>query len=840
MKVMCIYRPPRGDSKKCIDKLTEILSRRENYKREIWFLGDFNIDYLKRAEVAYKRFQTFFKTFGLTQLIEGVTRPGLNSGTCIDWIVTNCRFVRESYVSNIFLSDHFAIECIRKKNRENNKNVSKTLRDYKNYNRGILIDLLKQSLVYENFRTSTDPNAMWELVYNNVIDILSVMCPYKKYVQRENPTPWMNADIYRTMRYRDRLVALYKVTKKDHYLSLAKQQRNIVNHMVETAKKMYITTLLAKNDSCPKKFWRRIKHLLHGDKITDQNVQFVDKNTSTAIPRGEEANYLNDYYCNISTRLGFNHDDIIHYNDEYLHVYQNIDDVFSLSNDPPTLAELESISDDIDLSKGSCVDGLSTQICKDLLKLAPTYFLEIFLVSIQESVFPTAWSTGTITVIPKTGDLSDPSNWRPITQTPIFAKIFEKIIHNRLTTFLTNNNILSKYQYGFRKGKSTQQAIFDLVKYIYSGLNHKKVVSTICLDVSKAFDCINHDILLYKLAKIGFDQNSLDWFKSYLTRTQLVKFDNVVSNKLSVKTGIGQGTILGPLLFIFYINDITTVLDHLKVNMYADDCILYSSGNEWNRMMLKIQPELDNVSNWCDHNRLKLNIQKSNSLMFGSRSKLGKIDYDNHVQISGIPLKNVSKNKYLGVTLDKEMTLSCLLSDVKKSVLNKLFNLRKLRYYINEKSSLAIYKQTILPIFDYAGFMLISCNKSDRHDLQVIQNDALRTCYNVKRRDKLSIASMHKRANLVGLEQRRSLQLLSLMYLHKDDAQNLMIANRQTRAAARAQFYTERYNTCKYKNSPFYKGSEEWKLLPIDIATSDSIFQFKQLFKNRYNTYVDI
>ena len=197
-------------------------------------------------------------------------------------------------------------------------------------------------------------------------------------------------------------------------------------------------------------------------------------------------------------------------------------------------------------------------------------------------------------------------------------------------------------------------------------------------------------------------------------------------------------------------------------------------------------------------------------------------------------MKNVDKCKYLGVILDKEMTLTSLLSDVKKNVLNKL------RFYINENTSLAIYKQTILPILDYTGFILISCNKSDLHDLQVIQNDALRTCYNIKRRDKLSISSMHKRANLLSLEQRRSLQNLSLMYLHKEDAQNLIVPNRHTRAAVRPQFHVERYNVNKYRNSPFYKGYELWKLLPLDIATADSLFQFKQLFKKKYNMYVDL
>ena len=460
-------------------------------------------------------------------------------------------------------------------------------------------------------------------------------------------------------------------------------------------------------------------------------------------------------------------------NNNYLNIYGNIDDDFNILEDPPTLHELNTYVDDIDLTKSSSVDGISTQICKDLFKLAPRYFLSIFTRSLETSIFPRKWAHGVITVIPKSGDLSNPTNWRPITQTPIFAKIFEKIVHNRMMSFFVGNDILANYQYGFRKGKSTQHAIFDFVKYVYSGLNRKKLIGAVCLDVAKAFDCINHTILLYKMSKIGFNDNTIAWFKSYLDRTQVVKFDNNFSDELNVKTGIGQGTILGPLLFIFYINDMTSVLDDMKINMYADDCILYTSGNEWNRICQKIQPEMNNVFSWCSSNRLKLNINKSKVLAIGSRSKLKKLDNGNTIYLDAQPLKLTDKYRYLGVILDSEMNLTSLLSDTKKRVLNKLFNLRKLRYYINEKGALAIYKQTILPLLDYAGFLLISCTKSDRHDLQIIQNDALRVCYNVKRRDKLSILNMHKKANLLSLEQRRTFQLLSLMYLHKNNPANL-------------------------------------------------------------------
>ena len=840
MKISCIYRPPRGDYKKCIDKIKEIVTRKENFKKEIWLLGDFNVDYLKRSDPNQKRFLSLFKTFGLSQTITSVTRPGNKAGSCIDWIVTNCRFVRYANVTNIFISDHFAIECVRKKARERNTTVLRDVRCFEHYDKNVLSDLLYANLINTAFDVEIDPNVKWNLLYQTIYDIMSVMCPYKKFRQREIVTPWITADIYRNIRYRDSLVNLYRITKNNLYLTLMKQQRNIVNSMIESAKKAYISGLLDNNATSPKKFWKYINQFLKGDYRSYLFPNFIDPNSGLTISSDQTATFLNEFFCNTSTRLGFDtSDNVAFVANDYMDMYNYIEGTFDLFTDPPTIDEVLLYSNDIEISKCCCVEGLTSSICKDLLTMRPAYFVSLFQASFSTNTFPTSWSKGIVTVIPKSGDLSNPSNWRPITQTPVFAKIMEKIVYTRVNNYFIENNILSPYQYGFRQGKSTHQAVFDLSKFIYSGLNHKKIVSTICLDVAKAFDSINHNILLYKLSKIGFSDKSVKWFKSYLTRTQVVQFDKNISPESPVVTGIGQGTILGPMLFIFYINDITSVTNHLKINMYADDCILYTSGNEWNRMKQKIQPEISKIQRWYTDNRLKVNVDKSKVLLFGSRNKLGKVDMSNKLILGNSPLIFTTKYKYLGVTLDSEMSLTALLADAKKTVSNRLFNLRKLRQYITEKTALTIYKQTILPVFDYAGFMIISCNKSDRHDLQIIQNDALRTCYNVKRRDRLSIASMHKRSHLLSLEQRRTFQLLNLMYMHKNNPQNLRIAPRQTRGADRQQFNIERYNNLKYKNSPFYKGAELWNLLPLDIVTSESIYQFKKSLKNRYKTYVD-
>ena len=167
----------------------------------------------------------------------------------------------------------------------------------------------------------------------------------------------------------------------------------------------------------------------------------------------------------------------------------------------------------------------------------------------------------TITVIPEDGDLLSPSNWRPITQTSSFAKILEKIVHTRLLKYFLDCQILSDYHFGFMPGRSTQLPVFELLTQIYSTLNNKQLFGSIYLDVSKALKCIDHTKLFEKLVLCGLSDETMKWVRSYFSQMQCFRYNNNVSD------GIGQGTILGPLIFIFYINDVTRNIGNLRINM---------------------------------------------------------------------------------------------------------------------------------------------------------------------------------------------------------------------------------------------------------------------------------
>ena len=271
--------------------------------------------------------------------------------------------------------------------------------------------------------------------------------------------------------------------------------------------------------------------------------------------------------------------------------------------------------------------------------------------------------------------------------------------------------------------------------------------------------------------------------------------------------------------------------------MYADDCLIYCTGNNWNLMRPKIENGLMEFQNWCLNNRLKLNISKSKSLLIGSYHRLTAIDYTTKFTMNGLELDYTDTYNYLGIHIDKNMTLTPLLSKLKTRVINKIYSLVKIRNMINTHCAVSIYKQTILPILDYAGFLLVSCNISDRSDLQKLQNHALRICYNVRLRDRVSIVYMHSEAGLLSLEQRRQKQLLSLMFIYKQRHDVARVHARETRAAQIFSFKRERYNCMKYKNCPYYKGAVLWDGLPAPARNSVSLLEFKKHLKMIYRVF---
>ena len=249
-----------------------------------------------------------------------------------------------------------------------------------------------------------------------------------------------------------------------------------------------------------------------------------------------------------------------------------------------------------------------------------------------------------------------------------------------------------------------------------------------------------------------------------------------------------------------------------------------------------MQSDIDSIVNWTAKNSLSLNANKTVAMIFGTRAKLLKLGNISTVNLSGTPIKFVKSYSYLGITLDNEKTLQPLVKQIKKSITNKIFNLRKIRKYITEKAAISIYKQTILPI-DYAGFILVSCGVSERAEFQKIQNDILRLCCKITLQEHVSIKDIHKRCKIISIEQRMRKQLLWLMYIDSRNPENRKICERNLRSAEKYIFKVDNKIGTKYQHSPFYIGTLLWNDLNAVTQFSRDIIQFKQLIGERYPVY---
>ena len=826
--VSVTYKPPTGKIQKYLDYFQDILSNRDILRREKWILGDFNVNLELRNEPNAILVNRFLKDNVLKQLINVHTRLTPRGGSCLDWIITDCPYVSHSGILDELLSDHFSIFAIRKKEREKVCKKWKIIRAQKNFDTNIFCDLL-QNHDWTGYFASRDVDLLWDEIFQKITEILSIMCPYKRVCLRDPKTPWVNDALIKAINERKKYMRLYRKTKNLFIWDICKYMRNRCNSLARSAKAAYIKNSLARNTGDPKKFWKLINNLLKGPKREIVVHEFIDTVTGNIIKQDDICDFLNNYYVNIGNANA----DGTNIPKPNWHIH---DDGFTFEH--VTLKEMLDLVKEIDVHKDSCVYGISTYVLKEGFKVILQQLQYLFNISLEESVFPRAWAKGYINILPKGGNLKDPSNWRPITQTLLPAKMLEKIIQKRFFKILHDLDFLNVSQYGFMPGRSTQLAIFDIVKDLFEAKNSKLNSGLLFLDVRKAFDSLNHNMLLTKIQAIGASGKMLQWFHSYLDRSQRVRHNGKISREEKFKCGIPQGSCLGPTLFIFYINDVFTRIDgDIRMMMFADDCVLYKNDVCCDRILECLQRGLNSYVEWGVENNMYLNTNKTKAMLIRSTNH-----YNLYRPITsmGRTIQFVNNFNYLGVIIDKQLTFTPYYNLVKRRMENKIFIMFKIRRYINSNTATLIYKQAVLPLVEYAGFILASCTQAQRYDLQVLQNNALRLCKGYRLLERIRIDRIHLECKILGLEQRRRKQLLRLMYLHSRVEENMKKPVRITRAVLKLVFKTASKCSTRYLNSPFYKGTLLWNGLDKDLQRVSNVKQFLKELKKLYTVYQEI
>ena len=404
---------------------------------------------------------------------------------------------------------------------------------------------------------------------------------------------------------------------------------------------------------------------------------------------------------------------------------------------PCKVDEVRKLLNKMDGKKSTGLDDLPCSLLKIAGDIIAPSLTVIFNQSISTSIVPNDWKLARVTPIFKKGKKGDPYNYRPISVISAVAKIFEKVIYDQFYNYLNDNHLLANSQSGFRSLHSTLTALLEATNSWSVNIDNGMINGIIFIDLKKAFDTIDHAILLRKLPYYGVDQTTLCWFQSYLTeRMQKCLVNGHLSNSHVITCGVPQGSLIGPLLFLIYINDLPNCLREATPRMYADDTSITIASNSVAQIEEVLNHELGNLSEWLIANRLSLNVAKTEVMLVGSRQKLATTSDQTFVtQIDDQEITRVSHTKSLGVTIDQNLTWSIHVGEIVSKISSAIGALKRLRPFINKETAIKIYQALIEPHFDYCSPVWDGLNGQLSNKLQKLQNRAVRVLTNAAYED---------------------------------------------------------------------------------------------------------
>ena len=380
-------------------------------------------------------------------------------------------------------------------------------------------------------------------------------------------------------------------------------------------------------------------------------------------------------------------------------------------------------------NKAVGLDKISARFLKDAVDvITPSLTVLIFNLSFQTRTFPTIWKTAKVIPLFKKGDKQNASNYRPISILLTISKILEKAVHTQFYAYLTENNLISPNQFGFKPKSSTVTAASQLSDKILHSMDNGCLSGATFLDLAKTFDNVNHTILLQKLSNYGVDDTAKAWFTSFLTnRKQVTSCNDVCSEVASVSIGIAEGSILGLLLFMIYMNDLPHILQFCHVTLYADNTILYLASKSTADLQSKINADLRRIYKWLRANQLTLNVKKSKFLLIGSSSHLSKVG-SILISADDIPLDNVDSYTYLGIVINNRFSWTDHIDCIRGKISKKLGLLRHIKSCLPLNGRIMFLNSFILPVVYYGDIIWGDHRNASliMSELQVLQNKAAR------------------------------------------------------------------------------------------------------------------
>ena len=691
-----IYKPPK-DNNNCgnvngfISELEPILHDLSNTNSEVLICGDYNINLLKiNSEQHFSYFFDTMLSYSFFPKITFPTRLNNSSGaTLIDNIFCKLSALTLQTKAGIMLdeiSDHFPYfislnVCLNttkpprlvKKRINSDKAIKNMVTDMN------ACDISKTM----NNDLSSDPNLNYNILHDHITEMKKKHLPYKfekfhKHKHKNNK--WISFGIIRSIKTRDEMYLKFKRCNQQNVeYDTLKNNLHVFNRIlkkaIREAKIQYYDKLFEQHRSDIKKTWQTISDIICKSNTKRKTLDKIIVDSKVIKDKGEICDKFNDFFANIGPKLATQIKPISDKTyDTFLKKRLLMSFAFTLVAENDVLKHLSSLR-----TKNSAgIDGISVKLLKKISSALISPLTLIINQSLVTGIFPDKLKIAKVLPLFKKDDHTLMDNYRPISLLTSISKLYEKVVFSQLYDYFRNNDLFYDSQYGFLKNHSTEYAAMELTDKVLKDIDERNISLAIFMDLSKAFDTLDHSILINKLAYYGIHGAALRWFTSYLTgRSQYVEIDGVSSNILLLSTGVPQGSILGPLLFLIYMNDIPNCTEHFNFILYADDTTLNNTVQIPSLSPVDINNELAKVYDWLAVNKLSLNVRKTKYVIFHAMNKRieGVIP---SLEINGIPLERVQNFNFLGLVLNENMSwkphIDLLANKLAKcaGVLNKL------------------------------------------------------------------------------------------------------------------------------------------------------------------------
>jgi hypothetical protein len=840
-----LYKPPKITDNSFQDSLCTLLDNTFSITNNTIVTGDLNFN-MNEDNVL----KSICNLYGLKNKISGNTCFKENHGTAIDvFLVTDMYQFGSGFNVDISISDfHNMIGCSLKMQKPQVEKKVIYYRSFKHFNIENFHDDLKRAPFNSILCCGSVDDQMTSFngLFSSIVD---KHLPLKRKTINNTPAPFMNGKLRKAIYYKCMLRNRYYKNRTSENWNHYKKQRNLVVKLRRQSIRLYFQTKCEGDDN-KNSFWKTIKPFISNKNKAGGDNVILREGSEIITKQSDVCNVFSTFFANVASEIGFDDEipsipksslmeNIMFMHGNHSSIQSIVQNVTNKKFEFKHASENQvyKILNTLNIKKATGFDNLSPKIVKLSAKYIANFITHLINKCIDDSIFPSQLKNAEISSIFKKKDKLEKENYRPVSILVVLSKVFEKVYTRQIEMYFSDifNDLLSAY----RKGYGTNDVLLKFTDDWKSALDNNMFCCALLMDLSKAFDCMPHSLLVAKLHAYGFCDKACLLMASYLSeRKQRVKLGNVRSTWSKIKKGIPQGSILGPVLFNVFIHDLYYKINICNLYNYADDNTLFYSSSNLSILLDAMKHDAEVAVNWFNNNGMRANPEKFQLIVSHRQCK-----QEVKLNVCGVDLKSTRNVKLLGITFDSDLCFDIQVNNICKQAGKQLNVLGRFSNILSENNKMLIFQSFILSHFRYCPLIWHFTKKCKIKTMEKIQERALRFVYKDTSSSYTEMLIKSKRRSLFSERQKTMcIQVYKILNGLSPSYLNDLLESKSNNYLYRDPFLLvqPKVHTVKHGLLTFrYHAAKVWNHLPKSIKSASSLSEFKQLINKWNGSYCD-